>query len=162
MGDNLVPNGLSKGTASFAPDRYRASGRLVIQADVIDPWHVWKVAELFWRGWISGRRAQRVQARKRLRAAGISGETMVHLVGKAWRFGGRAVSTRLQTHHSMVRRSGDSGSEGGDLSHLRIQFHDLTLRRPSMVWMGIERNGWKPTASDPSMRFVRSSTPMLA
>lgn len=42
-----------------------------------------------------------------------------------------------------------------------LQFHDLTLRRPSAVWMAIDRAGWKPTASYPPMRFVRFSRPLL-
>ena len=42
-----------------------------------------------------------------------------------------------------------------------LQFHDLTLQRPSVVWMAIDRTGWKPTASYPPMRFVRFSGPLL-
>lgn len=42
-----------------------------------------------------------------------------------------------------------------------LQFHDLTLQRPSAVWMAIDRVGWKPTASYPPMRFVRFSHPLL-
>lgn len=42
-----------------------------------------------------------------------------------------------------------------------LQFHDLTLQRPSAVWMAIDRTGWKPTASYPPMRFVRYSRPLL-
>ena len=42
-----------------------------------------------------------------------------------------------------------------------LQFHDLTLQRPSAVWMAIDRTGWKPTASCPPMRFVRFSRPLL-
>ena len=42
-----------------------------------------------------------------------------------------------------------------------LQFHDLTLQRPSAVWMAIARTGWKPTASYPAMRFVRFSRPLL-
>lgn len=42
-----------------------------------------------------------------------------------------------------------------------LQFHDLTLHRPSAVWMAIDRVGWKPTATYPPMRFVRFSGPLL-
>lgn len=42
-----------------------------------------------------------------------------------------------------------------------LQFHDLTLQRPSAVWMAIDRTGWKPTVSYPPMRFVRFSGPSL-
>ena len=42
-----------------------------------------------------------------------------------------------------------------------LQFHDLTLQRPSAVWMAIDRAGWKPTATYPPMRFVRFSGPLL-
>ena len=42
-----------------------------------------------------------------------------------------------------------------------LQFHNLTLQRPSAVWMAIDRAGWKPTASYPPMRFVRFSRPLL-
>lgn len=43
-----------------------------------------------------------------------------------------------------------------------LQFHDLTLQRPSAVWMAIDRAGWKPTALYPPMRFVRYSRPLLS
>ncbi len=42
-----------------------------------------------------------------------------------------------------------------------LQFHGLTLQRPSAVWMAIDRTGWKPTATYPPMRFVRFSRPLL-
>jgi predicted transcriptional regulator of viral defense system len=42
-----------------------------------------------------------------------------------------------------------------------LQFHELTLQRPSAVWMAIDRAGWKPTVSYPPMRFVRFSRPLL-
>lgn len=42
-----------------------------------------------------------------------------------------------------------------------LQFHDLTLQRPSAVWMAIDRTGWKPQAPYPPMRFVRFSRPLL-
>lgn len=42
-----------------------------------------------------------------------------------------------------------------------LQFHDITLQRPSVVWMAIDRTGWKPTATYPPMRFVRFSRPLL-
>lgn len=42
-----------------------------------------------------------------------------------------------------------------------LQFHELTLQRPSAVWMAIDRNGWKPTIAYPPLRFVRFSRPLL-
>ena len=42
-----------------------------------------------------------------------------------------------------------------------LQYYDLTLQRPSTVWMAIDRTGWKPTAAYPPMRFVRFSRPRL-
>lgn len=42
-----------------------------------------------------------------------------------------------------------------------LQFHDLTLQRPSAIWVAIDRSGWKPTVSYPPMRFVRFSAASL-
>ncbi|MDG4584585.1 MAG: type IV toxin-antitoxin system AbiEi family antitoxin domain-containing protein [Candidatus Competibacter sp.] len=38
-----------------------------------------------------------------------------------------------------------------------LQFHDLTLRMPSAVWMAIDRTTWRPTLAYPPIRFVRFS-----
>lgn len=38
-----------------------------------------------------------------------------------------------------------------------LQFHELTLQMPSVLWMAIERTAWKPTISYPPIRFVRFS-----
>ena len=36
-----------------------------------------------------------------------------------------------------------------------LQFHDLTLQMPSVVWIAIERTGWKPKVEHPPIRIVR-------
>ncbi|MBT9332981.1 type IV toxin-antitoxin system AbiEi family antitoxin domain-containing protein [Acidipila sp. 4G-K13] len=38
-----------------------------------------------------------------------------------------------------------------------LQFHELTLQMPSIVWMAIERTAWKSTINYPPIRFVRFS-----
>lgn len=38
-----------------------------------------------------------------------------------------------------------------------LQFHELTLQMPSGVWIAIGRTAWKPTISNPPLRFVRFS-----
>ncbi len=42
-----------------------------------------------------------------------------------------------------------------------LQFHDLTLRMPSAVWMAIDRTTWRPTLAYPPIRFVRFGGPAL-
>ena len=42
-----------------------------------------------------------------------------------------------------------------------LQFYDLTLQRPSSVWLAIDRDGWKPRSGYPPMRFVRFSRSRL-
>jgi len=36
-----------------------------------------------------------------------------------------------------------------------LQFHELTLQLPSVVWMAIDRTTWKPKIDYPPIRFVR-------
>ena len=36
-----------------------------------------------------------------------------------------------------------------------LQFHDLTLQMPSVVWIAIEHTGWKPKIEHPPIRIVR-------
>ena len=36
-----------------------------------------------------------------------------------------------------------------------LQFHQLTLQMPSVVWMGIDRKAWRPKIAYPPIRFVR-------
>ena len=43
-----------------------------------------------------------------------------------------------------------------------LQFHELTLQMPSVVWMAIDRTGWKPKVEYPPVRFVRFSGHTLA
>lgn len=38
-----------------------------------------------------------------------------------------------------------------------LQFHELTLQMPSAVWMAIDRTAWRPSISQPPIRFVRFS-----
>lgn len=42
-----------------------------------------------------------------------------------------------------------------------LQFHELTLRMPSAVWMAIDRTTWRPTLAYPLIRFVRFGGPTL-
>jgi predicted transcriptional regulator of viral defense system len=36
-----------------------------------------------------------------------------------------------------------------------LQFHELTVHMPSVVWMGIDRKAWRPKIAYPLIRFVR-------
>jgi len=36
-----------------------------------------------------------------------------------------------------------------------LQYHELTLQTPSVVWMAIERTAWRPKIDYPRIRFVR-------
>ena len=43
-----------------------------------------------------------------------------------------------------------------------LQFHELTLQMPSTVWMAINSAAWRPSFSNPRVRFVRYSSDTLA
>ena len=42
-----------------------------------------------------------------------------------------------------------------------LQFHELTLRMPSAVWIAVDRVSWKPKISYPPLRIVRFGGPAL-
>lgn len=100
-----------------------------------------------------------------LAAEGISPETMARLVreGVAVRQARgvyQAADAPLDARHMLAEAAALAPKAVVCLASA-LQFHDLTLQRPSAVWMAIERTGWKPTAAYPPMRFVRFSRPLL-
>jgi predicted transcriptional regulator of viral defense system len=42
-----------------------------------------------------------------------------------------------------------------------LQLHELTLQMPSVVWIAIDRTGWKPKVEYPPIRFARFSSRAL-
>ena len=101
-----------------------------------------------------------------LAAAGIGPETIARLVreGLAVRQARgvyQAADAPLDARH-MLAEAAALAPKAVVCLISALQFHDLTLQRPSAVWMAIERTGWKPTASYPAMRFVRFSRPLLS
>ena len=42
-----------------------------------------------------------------------------------------------------------------------LQYHELTLQMPSVVWMAIDRTAWRPKIDYPPIRFVRFTGPAL-
>lgn len=42
-----------------------------------------------------------------------------------------------------------------------LQYHELTLQMPSVVWMAIDRAAWRPKIDYPPIRFVRFRGPAL-
>ena len=101
-----------------------------------------------------------------LAAEGISAETVGRLVreGLAIRQARglyQAADAPIDARHTLAEAATLAPKAVICLSSA-LQFHDLTLQRPSAVWMAIDRTGWKPTASYPPMRFVRFSRPLLS
>jgi predicted transcriptional regulator of viral defense system len=99
-------------------------------------------------------------------AEGISAETVSRLVreGMAIRQARglyQAIDAQIGARH-MLAEAATLAPKAVICLSSALQFHDLTLQRPSAVWMAIDRTGWKPTASYPPMRFVRFSRPLLA
>ena len=98
-------------------------------------------------------------------AEGISAETVVRLVrdGVAIRQARglyQAADAPIDARH-MLAEAATLAPKAVICLSSALQFHDITLQRPSAVWMAIDRAGWKPTASYPPMRFVRFSRPLL-
>ena len=99
-------------------------------------------------------------------AEGISPETMARLVreGVAVRQARgvyQGADAPLDARHMLAEAAALAPKAVVCLSSA-LQFHGLTLQRPSSVWMAIDRAGWKPTADYPPMRFVRYSRPLLS
>ena len=121
-------------------------------------------------------KTQRERAAERLRAGelvrlrdlvaeGIRPETMARLVrdGVAVRQARgiyQAAGAPLDARHMLAEAATLAPTAVICLSSA-LQFHDLTLQRPSAVWMAIDRTGWKPKAAYPPMRFVRFSRALL-
>ena len=100
-----------------------------------------------------------------LAADGISAETVARLVreGVAIRQARglyQAADAPIDARH-MLAEAATLAPKAVTCLSSALQFHNLTLQRPSAVWMAIDRTGWKPTASYPPMRFVRFSRPLL-
>ena len=100
-----------------------------------------------------------------LAADGISAETVARLVreGLAIRQARglyQAADAPIDARH-MLAEAATLAPKAVICLSSALQFHNLTLQRPSAVWMAIDRTGWKPTASYPPMRFVRFSRPLL-
>lgn len=99
-------------------------------------------------------------------AEGVSSETMARLVrdGVAVRQA-RGVYQAADAEHDarhMLAEAAALAPKAVICLASALQFHELTLQRPSAVWMAIDRTGWKPTANYPPMRFVRYSRPLLS
>ena len=121
-------------------------------------------------------KTQRERAAERLRAGelvrlrdlvaeGIRPETMARLVrdGVAVRQARgiyQAAGAPLDARH-MLAEAATLAPKAVICLSSALQFHDLTLQRPSAVWMAIDRTGWKPKAAYPPMRFVRFSRALL-
>ena len=100
-----------------------------------------------------------------LAAEGISAETVARLVreGVAIRQARglyQAADAPIDARH-MLAEAATLAPKAVICLSSALQFHNLTLQRPSAVWMAIDRTGWKPTASYAPMRFVRFSRPLL-
>ena len=98
-------------------------------------------------------------------AQGISPETMARLVreGLAVR-PARGVYQAADAPHDarhMLAEAAALAPKAVVCLTSALQFHEITLQRPSAVWMAIDRTGWKPKADYPPMRFVRFSRPLL-
>lgn len=103
---------------------------------------------------------------RELAADGISPETVARLVrdGVAVRQARgvyQAANARLGARHMLAEAAALAPKAVICLASA-LQFHDLTLQRPSAVWMAIDRTSWKPIADYPPMRFVRYSRPLLS
>ncbi|KTW00853.1 type IV toxin-antitoxin system AbiEi family antitoxin domain-containing protein [Sphingomonas sanguinis] len=100
-----------------------------------------------------------------LLAQGISAETMARLVrdGLAVRPARgvyQAADAPLDARHMLAEAAALAPKAVICLASA-LQFYELTLQRPSSVWMAIDRTGWKPKTDYPPMRFVRFSEPLL-
>ena len=102
---------------------------------------------------------------RELVAQGISPETMARLVrdGIAVRSARgiyQAADAPLDARHMLAEAAALAPKAVVCLASA-LQFYNLTLQRPSSVWLAIDRDGWKPRSDYPPMRFVRFSRSRL-
>lgn len=96
-----------------------------------------------------------------LRTAGINAETMARLVREGVvirpaRGLYQLADSVPDARHSLAEASALAPKAVVCLTSA-LQFHELTLQMPSVIWMAIERTGWKPKVDYPLLRFVRFS-----
>jgi predicted transcriptional regulator of viral defense system len=95
------------------------------------------------------------------KAAGVAEETLARLVRQ-----GRIVRTarglyqhpdaRLEAAHSLAEAA-KLVPNGVICLISALQFHRLTTRMPSQIWMALRRPAWTPTIAYPRVRFVHFS-----
>jgi predicted transcriptional regulator of viral defense system len=100
-----------------------------------------------------------------LRDAGVGSETVARLVREG------AVTRVARGLYQLAEAVPDARRSFAEASALvpkgviclisALQFHELTLQMPSVVWIAIDRTGWKPKVEYPPMRFVRFSSRAL-
>jgi predicted transcriptional regulator of viral defense system len=100
-----------------------------------------------------------------LRDAGVGSETVARLVREG------AVTRVARGLYQLAEVVPDARRSFAEASALvpkgviclisALQFHELTLQMPSVVWIAIDRTGWKPKVEYPPMRFVRFSSRAL-
>lgn len=97
-----------------------------------------------------------------LRDAGVGSETVARLVREG------AVTRVARGLYQLAEAVPDARRSFAEASALvpkgviclisALQFHALTLQMPSVVWIAIDRTGWKPKVEYPPIRFVRFSS----
>jgi predicted transcriptional regulator of viral defense system len=100
-----------------------------------------------------------------LRDAGVASETVARLVREG------AVTRVARGLYQLAEAVPDARRSFAEASALvpkgviclisALQFHELTLQMPSVVWIAIDRTGWKPKVEYPPIRFVRFSSRAL-
>ena len=100
-----------------------------------------------------------------LRDAGVGSETVARLVREG------AVMRVARGLYQLAEAVPDARRSFSEASALvpkgviclisALQFHELTLQMPSVVWIAIDRTGWKPKIEYPPIRFVRFSSRAL-
>ena len=100
-----------------------------------------------------------------LRDAGVGSETVARLVREG------AVTRVARGLYQLAEAVPDARRSFAEASALvpkgviclisALQFHELTLQMPSVVWIAIDRTGWKPKVEYPPIRFVRFSSRAL-
>lgn len=100
-----------------------------------------------------------------LRDAGVGSETVARLVREG------AVTRVARGLYQLAEAVPDARRSFAEASALvpkgviclisALQFHELTLQMPSVMWIAIDRTGWKPKFEHPPIRFVRFSSRAL-
>jgi predicted transcriptional regulator of viral defense system len=100
-----------------------------------------------------------------LRDAGVGSETVARLVREG------AVTRVARGLYQLAEAVPDARHSFAEASALvpkgviclisALQLHELTLQMPSVVWIAIDRTGWKPKVEYPPIRFVRFSSRAL-